>query len=76
MCPEKHAMSQQRLQLITTEIAKLSIKQSQAVQLRLLSNLSFGEIAKEMNCPYNTAKANYRHGLLNLREKLGERIHQ
>lgn len=70
MCPEKHAMSQQRLAIITTEIGKLALKQAQAVHLRLLNNMSFGEIAKEMNCPYNTAKANYRHGLLKLREKL------
>jgi RNA polymerase sigma-70 factor (ECF subfamily) len=32
--------------------------------------MSFKEIADVMACPYDTAKANYRHALLKLKERL------
>lgn len=51
-------------------IKKLPQKQRQALKLRVFNDLSFKEVAKKMDCPYDTAKANYRHGLIKLREKM------
>lgn len=50
------------------EVEKLPIKQRTALILRIYEDLSFKEIADIMECPYDTAKANYRHALLRLRE--------
>lgn len=55
---------------IRAEIELLPEKQRIALTLRVFEDLSFKEIAQIMNCPYDTAKANYRHALLKLREKL------
>jgi RNA polymerase sigma-70 factor, ECF subfamily len=57
---------------IRSEIDKLPEKQRTALSLRVFEDLSFKEIAVIMNCPYDTAKANYRHALLKLRERLDE----
>jgi RNA polymerase sigma-70 factor (ECF subfamily) len=57
---------------IRSEIEKLPEKQRTALSLRVFEDLSFKEIAVIMNCPYDTAKANYRHALLKLRERLEE----
>jgi RNA polymerase sigma-70 factor (ECF subfamily) len=54
---------------IRTEIDKLPEKQKIALTLRVFEDLSFKEIAQIMGCPYDTAKANYRHALLKLRER-------
>jgi RNA polymerase sigma-70 factor (ECF subfamily) len=51
-------------------IEDLPEKQRQAVSLRVFSDLSFKEVASKMDCPYDTAKANYRHGLLKIKEKM------
>lgn len=51
-------------------IMTLPAEQKIAMCLRLEQELDFAEIAKRMNCPYNTAKANYRHGVLKLRDHL------
>ena len=50
------------------EIDKLPFKQKTALILRVYEDLSFAEIASIMQCPYDTAKANYRHALLKLKE--------
>ncbi len=51
-------------------IESLPEKQQKAVELRVFKDLSFKEVAKKMDCPYDTAKANYRHGLIKLKEKM------
>ena len=62
---EKDLMTQ------ATELIKnLPEKQRQAISLRVFNDLSFKEVATKMDCPYDTAKANYRHGLINLKEKM------
>ncbi len=55
---------------LRAEIDKLPEKQRMALTLRIFEDLSFKEIAEIMACPYDTAKANYRHALLKLRERL------
>lgn len=54
---------------IRSEIDKLPQRQRLALTLRIFDDLSFKEIAAIMNCPYDTAKANYRHALLKLRDR-------
>lgn len=54
--------------LLRTEVDLLPERQRIAITLRVFEDLSFKEIAQIMNCPYDTAKANYRHALLKLRE--------
>ncbi len=56
--------------LLKLAIEKLSTKQKQALELRIFENLSFKEIAEIMECPFDTAKANFRHALLNLKKIL------
>lgn len=58
--------------LILDEIDKLPKKQKMAVTLRIFDDLSFKEVAEIMGCPYDTAKANYRHGLMKLRHRFEE----
>lgn len=57
-------------EMIKEEIDQLPEKQRQAISLRVFDDLSFKEIAEIMDCPYDTAKANYRHALLKLKDKL------
>ncbi|MGZ3768352.1 MAG: RNA polymerase sigma factor [Bdellovibrio sp.] len=54
--------------ILHTEVEKLPFKQKTALVLRVYEDLSFNEIAEIMECPYDTAKANYRHALMKLRQ--------
>lgn len=56
--------------LIQKHIEQLPVRQKTALTLRIYEDLSFKEIAEIMDCPYDTAKANYRHALLRLRDEL------
>lgn len=53
---------------LRAEVDLLPERQRIAITLRVFEDLSFKEIAQIMNCPYDTAKANYRHALLKLRD--------
>lgn len=53
------------------EIDELPDKQKTALTLRIYEDMSFKEIAQIMDCPYDTAKANYRHGLMKLKAAMG-----
>ena len=55
---------------IRAEVDQLPERQRVALSLRIYEDLSFKEIAQIMDCPYDTAKANYRHALLKLRERI------
>ena len=55
---------------VRAEIEKLPDRQRMALSLRIFEDLSFKEIAEIMDCPYDTAKANYRHALLKLKERI------
>ena len=60
--------------MVKDEVAKLPLKQRTALSLRIFDDLSFAEIADVMKCPYDTAKANYRHALIKLRHSLGSQV--
>jgi RNA polymerase sigma-70 factor (ECF subfamily) len=55
-------------EMIQTEVDRLPFKQKTALVLRVYEDMSFAEIAEVMECPYDTAKANYRHALMKLKE--------
>lgn len=55
-------------EIIQREVDRLPFKQKTALVLRVYEDMSFAEIAEVMECPYDTAKANYRHALLKLKE--------
>lgn len=67
---EESLIDKQLLQQATKLIEDLPAKQKEALKLRVFSDLSFQEVADELDCPYDTAKANYRHGLIKLQEKM------
>lgn len=56
--------------LIVREMENLPERQKTALHLRIYEDMSFQEIAAAMDCPYDTAKANYRHGLLKMKSAL------
>jgi RNA polymerase sigma-70 factor, ECF subfamily len=55
--------------LLAEEIEKLPTKQKLALTLRIFDDLPFKEIAEIMECPYDTAKANFRHAINSLRKQ-------
>ena len=55
---------------IRTIVDELPERQKLALNLRIFEDLSFKEIAEIMGCPYDTAKANYRHALMKLKERV------
>jgi RNA polymerase sigma-70 factor (ECF subfamily) len=57
-------------EILKIEVARLPDRQRMALELRIYEDLSFQEIADIMNCPYDTAKANYRHGILKIKMAL------
>lgn len=60
-------------EILNVEVEKLPFKQKTALVLRVYEDMSFSEIAEIMECPYDTAKANYRHALLKLKEVFEDR---
>jgi RNA polymerase sigma-70 factor (ECF subfamily) len=58
--------------MLQEEVDKLPDRQRTALVLRVYEDMSFKEIAEIMECPYDTAKANYRHALMKLREVFEE----
>ncbi len=57
-------------EILKSEVARLPDRQRLALELRIYEDLSFQEIAEIMECPYDTAKANYRHGILKIKSAL------
>ena len=55
-------------EMIKEQVDRLPFKQKTALVLRVYEDMSFAEIAEVMDCPYDTAKANYRHALMKLKE--------
>ncbi|MBC7419833.1 MAG: sigma-70 family RNA polymerase sigma factor [Bdellovibrio sp.] len=65
---EKGLVHQAVSEMIQVEVDRLPFKQKTALVLRVYEDMSFAEIAEVMQCPYDTAKANYRHALIKLKE--------
>lgn len=56
--------------LLKLAIDQLPEKQRVALELRIFEDMSFKEVAAAMESPFDTAKANFRHALMNLRKIL------
>jgi len=59
--------------LLMDEVNELPPKQKQALLLRIFDDMSFKEVAAVMECPYDTAKANYRHAIQKLKRQMGKK---
>ncbi len=70
---EKGLVHQAVSEMIQVEVDRLPFKQKTALVLRIYEDMSFAEIAEVMQCPYDTAKANYRHALIKLKETFENR---
>jgi RNA polymerase sigma-70 factor (ECF subfamily) len=53
--------------VLQEKIDSLPVRQRTALVLRIYEDLSFKEIAEIMECPYDTAKANFRHAIQKLK---------
>lgn len=73
---EQELVREDIAKLLRSEVDLLPERQRIAITLRVFEDLSFKEIAQIMNCPYDTAKANYRHALLKLREVFDSKLNQ
>ncbi len=56
--------------MLKAAIEQLPEKQRVALELRIYDDLSFLEVAEIMGSPFDTAKANFRHALMNLKKIL------
>jgi RNA polymerase sigma-70 factor (ECF subfamily) len=57
---------------VASALQQLPDKQRVAVELRLIQELPFNEIAEALECSEDSAKSNYHHGIKRLREVLRE----
>ena len=55
--PEERFIRKQRVKLMRTILSKLSLKYRLMIELRFFEELSYDEIAKELNIPLGTVKA-------------------
>jgi RNA polymerase sigma-70 factor, ECF subfamily len=69
---ETKLLDASRALIIQRAIDQLPHRQKTSLILRIYEDLSFAEIAQIMECPYDTAKANYRHAILKLADELEE----
>ncbi len=59
------------LKTIEQKANRLPKKQKRAFKLRFNDGLDFRDIAEIMNCPYDTAKANYLHAEIKIKKHFG-----
>lgn len=65
------------IEFLKIAVDKLPVKQKQTIELRVFEELSFKEVAEIMDCPYDTAKANYRHAVMKIRDYFSKKqIHE
>jgi RNA polymerase sigma factor (sigma-70 family) len=70
---EDEIISSQSGEIMHKMLDLIPIEQKEVVMLRLFGNLSFSEIAEEVNCPVNTCLGRMRYGLINLRKIMVEK---
>ena len=66
----KNLEKNQTALLLKKAVDQLPDRQRQSLELRIYEDLSFKEIAEIMDCPFDTAKANFRHAVMNLKKIL------
>ncbi len=60
----------QTSEILRAAIQQLPERQRLSLELRIFDDMSFKEVAEVMDCPFDTAKANFRHAVLNLKKIL------
>ena len=69
VCVIEHNMEhQETMEMVRRFVDRLPEKQKKTLELRVFQDLSFKEVSEIMDCPYDTAKANYRHALMKIKE--------
>lgn len=65
---ESTLFHEELIEYLKIAVDELPLKQKQTLELRIFDELSFKQVAEIMDCPYDTAKANYRHAVLKIRD--------
>jgi RNA polymerase sigma factor (sigma-70 family) len=72
--PHEQVSQQDQLDHIRQAMAELPYDQRESVVLRLLGDLKFREIARQLNVPMKTVQSRYRYGLEKLQTLLDGRV--
>jgi len=67
---ESDPAGDERVQLIQSAMARLPEAQREVLVLKIWGELTFDEIARELDIPLNTAASRYRYALAALRQEL------
>jgi RNA polymerase sigma-70 factor (ECF subfamily) len=62
-------IEEERLQLVAA-VARLPVEQREVLTLHIHGQLTFAEVAEQLNIPANTAQSRYRYALAALRREL------
>jgi len=68
--PIKKMAAEEKKMWLEEQIGLLPIKQKMAVILRIFNEMPFKEVGQAIGCSTNSAKVNYRHALLKLKEAM------
>lgn len=71
--PDIRIIMRERREELMDLVYALPDQQRKAMALRLFEGMSFKEIAEALNAPFDTAKANYRHGMLKIEAIMAKR---
>lgn len=69
---ESTVLNYQLMRYLQMAIGLLPTKQQESLTLRVVQDLPFKQVAEQMNCHYDTAKANYRHAVIKVRNMMRE----
>ena len=72
--PSRAVLVAEETEQLTAALDRLSPVQRQVLLLRFYGQLSFAEIAMEVDCPLNTTLSHCRRGLETLRKMLVEKV--
>lgn len=68
--PHEDMMNEERRQWLERHIDALPFKQKSTLTLRIFQGMSFKEIGKSLRCSAGSARVNYRHAILKLKDAL------
>ena len=68
--PHESLASEERRQWLEREIETLPFKQKSTITLRIFQEMSFKEIGQALGCSAGSARVNYRHAILKLKDAL------
>lgn len=68
--PYENLAKRERQAWLERQMESLPFKQKSAVTLRIFHGMSFGEIGRAIGCSAGSARVNYRHAILRLKDAL------